>query len=183
MGSNAEGQLGLPCAWYETAGPSAWLRSQPTAVQLAALGSGVVQVAAGDGFSAALTAGGEVYLWGNNADGQLGNGECSRAGSNCLGINVAAPTRLAALGTDTVQLALGSYHVLARKQGGAVFSWGRGDNGQLGLGDTDNRLSPTEVISRPDHQPMGSRRAHRGTSLQPRRRLGGQRHDVRAQWL
>ena len=46
---------------------------------------------------------------------------------------------------DTVQLALGSTHALALKQGGAVFSWGRGSYGRLGLGSSSNRLSPTEI--------------------------------------
>ena len=141
MGRNDRGQLGLGAADDD---------AHPTAAQLAALGSGVVQVAAGSGFSAALTAGGEVYLWGDNDYGQMANGECSYDDVNdrcrcdaCLGQAVAAPARVAALGTDTVQLALGSSHALALKQGGAVFSWGY--YGRLGLGDWDNRLSPTEV--------------------------------------
>ena len=51
MGKNHLGQLGLGAADDD---------AHPTAAQLAALGSGVVQVAAGGQFSAALTAGGEV---------------------------------------------------------------------------------------------------------------------------
>ena len=101
MGSNDHGQLGLGAADDD---------AHPTAAQLAALGSGVVQVAAGDSFSAALTAGGEVYLWGSffwPAD---------------MDIDAAVPTHVAALGTDTVQLALGGWHALALKQAGAVFS-------------------------------------------------------------
>ena len=70
IGGNEYGQLGLGAADDD---------AHPTAAQLAALGSGVVQVAAGKEFSAALTAGGEVYLWGSNIRGQLGNGECSPA--------------------------------------------------------------------------------------------------------
>ena len=131
MGGNEYGQLGLGAADDD---------AHPTAARLAALGSGVVQVAVGGyyygGFSAALTAGGEVYLWGSNWIGQLGDGTLHDRSN---------PTRIAALGTDTVQLALGGEHALALKQGGAVFSWGSGQYGQLGLGDTDNRLSPTEV--------------------------------------
>ena len=77
--------------------------THPPAGQLAAVGGGVVQGAAGYSFSAALTAGGEVYLWGSNALGQLANGECSPCGSSCsrdssycycdacLGQDVAAP--------------------------------------------------------------------------------------------
>eukprot|EP01045_Picozoa_sp_COSAG04_P010102 COSAG04_NODE_609_length_12066_cov_55.131695_5_plen_400_part_00 len=146
MGRNDYGELGLGEADDD---------AHPTAAQLAALDSGVVQVAAGSGFSAALTAGGEVYLWGENRFGQMANGECStwtNSGGEtrcschaCLAQDVAAPARVAALGTDTVQLALGSSHALALKQGGAVFSWGLGGQGALGLGDGANRLSPTEI--------------------------------------
>eukprot|EP01045_Picozoa_sp_COSAG04_P025825 COSAG04_NODE_3467_length_2792_cov_32.275529_1_plen_404_part_00 len=143
MGRNEYGQLGLGAADDD---------AHPTAAQLAALGSGVVQVAAGERFSAALTAGGEVYLWGSNTRGQLGNGECSWSSCSPRGQDVAAPARVAALGTDTVQLALGYRHALALKQGGAVFSWGYGDYGQLGLGCSpssgNNRCqqsTPTEV--------------------------------------
>ena len=119
MGRNDDGELGLGAADGD---------GHTTAAQLAALGSGVVQVAAGNDFSAALTAGGEVYLWGRNDDGQLANGECSPHNTHgvcfcdaCLGQPVAAPARVAALGTDTVQLALGGYHALALKQGGCLL--------------------------------------------------------------
>ena len=65
VGRNHKGQLGLGAADDD---------AHPTAAQLAALGSGVVQVAAGDGISAALTAGGGGSLWGPNCLGQMANG-------------------------------------------------------------------------------------------------------------
>ena len=111
MGSNTNGQLGLGAADDD---------AHPTAAQLAALGSGVVQVAAGDHFSAALTAGGEVYavyLWGGNSYGQLGDGT-GRTGRESAGTDRVEPTHITSLGTDTVQLALGYRHALALKQGG-----------------------------------------------------------------
>jgi hypothetical protein len=126
VGDNQGGKLGLGDT-----------TSRESLEQVTALGSGVVQLAASQAVSAALTADGEVYLWGNNGNGQVGDGTTT---------NRLVPTRITALGTDTVQLALGRDHALALTQGGAVYSWGKGD-GRLGLGDTDNRLSPTEVAS------------------------------------
>ena len=126
MGRNHRGQLGLGAEDRD---------QHPTAMQLAGSG-GVVQVAAGMYFSAALTASGEVFLWGWNQFGQVGDGTME---------DRPAPTRVTALGTDTVQLALGSSHSLALKQGGEVFSWGHGSDSQLGLGDTDSRVSPTQM--------------------------------------
>ena len=94
VGANDHGQLGLGAADDD---------AHPTAAQLAALGSGVVQVAANSYFSAALTTGGEVYLWGRNQYGQIANGECSYYDDvnslcwcdACLGQDVAAPARVA----------------------------------------------------------------------------------------
>ena len=173
MGGNEYGQLGLGAADAD---------AHPTAAQLAALGSGVVQVAAGYSFSAALTAGGEVYLWGSNALGQLANGECSPCGSSCswdssycycdacLGQDVAAPARVAALGTDTVQLALGHMHALALKQGGAVLSWGRGNAGQLGLGDPAPTRRRAQRCESDRGRRLGARRPRRRRGLRGARR-------------
>jgi alpha-tubulin suppressor-like RCC1 family protein len=102
---------------------------------------GVVHVDAGGDFSAALTADGQAYLWGSNGNGQLGDGTTT---------NRPAPTHITTLGTDTIQLALGQEHSLALKQDGAVFSWGNGGDGRLGLGADaccSNRVSPTEIAS------------------------------------
>eukprot|EP01045_Picozoa_sp_COSAG04_P023731 COSAG04_NODE_2864_length_3463_cov_1.717895_2_plen_486_part_00 len=140
-GDNSDGQLGLG---DDTA--------RVSLEQLASL-SGVVQVAAAtatgsnsEGFSAALTASGEVYLWGSNGHGQVGDGTTN---------SVSTPTHIASLGADTVLLALGGSHVLALKQGGEVYSWGEGEYGRLGLGDACytaaakwcQQSTPTEVTS------------------------------------
>ena len=84
MGRNHRGQLGLGAEDRD---------EHPTAMQLAGSG-GVVQVAAGMYFSAALTASGEVFLWGWNQFGQVGDGTMD---------DRPAPTRVTALGTDTVR--------------------------------------------------------------------------------
>ncbi|KAI3857638.1 hypothetical protein MKW98_028902 [Papaver atlanticum] len=39
----------------------------------------------------------------------------------------------------------GSYHTAVLTSRGKVFTWGKGENGQLGLGDTEDRNSPTLV--------------------------------------
>ena len=38
-----------------------------------------------------------------------------------------------------------SYHTLALKRDGTLWAWGFNQFGQLGLGDTTDRLIPTEV--------------------------------------
>ncbi|MUG21221.1 hypothetical protein GNQ08_02075 [Paenibacillus macerans] len=64
VGGNEHGQLGTGAKSQEVA-------VEP--VQAAAL-KDIVSVSAGDGFSLALDKDGAVWAWGNNEQGQLGNG-------------------------------------------------------------------------------------------------------------
>ena len=45
--------------------------------------------------------------------------------------------------------AAGGYHSAAVGEDGALLVWGRGANGQLGTGDTANRLAPMRVAGLP----------------------------------
>ena len=139
----------------------------------------MVQVVAGYDFSAALTAGGEVYLWGRNDWGQTANGECSLYSDGrcfcdaCLGQDVAAPARVAALGTDTVQLALGGRHALALKQGGAVLAGaattGAGSGSATPTTGSRRRRSPASAQTMPTSPPRAAQawrsRATAGCSI------------------
>ena len=44
-----------------------------------------------------------------------------------------------------VSVAAGGWHTMAVGDNGALWAWGGGSSGQLGLGDTNNRLVPTLV--------------------------------------
>ena len=44
-----------------------------------------------------------------------------------------------------VALAAGDFHTCALLTGGGVDCWGLNGNGELGTGDTNNRLTPTGV--------------------------------------
>ncbi len=92
-----------------------------------------VAVAAGRAHSLALQRNGTLWSWGANALGQLG-----RSG------DPAVPKRV---GTATTWVAIGcgwdsSYAI---KSDGTLWSWGANTNGKLGLGDTANRVVPTQV--------------------------------------
>ena len=58
------------------------------------------------------------------------------------------PTLLAAevfKGSKIVTVATKGLHTMAVGVDGALWAWGWGSSGQLGLGDTNNRLVPTLV--------------------------------------
>jgi len=93
--------------------------------------SPVVQVAAGDSISAALTKDGRIYTWGTFRDskGVLGHTHDRKADS----LLQERPTMLQALqGENIIQIAAGSNHLLAVAADGQLFSWGCGEQGQLG---------------------------------------------------
>jgi len=102
-------------------------------------GAHIVMVAAGRDHSMALDADGSVWTWGYGNQGQLGlNDEQHRL----------LPTKLdcKVLGGAAAVLVAGGYaHTVAVTVGGALWIWGNGFYGQLGLGDKHNRMVPVRV--------------------------------------
>jgi alpha-tubulin suppressor-like RCC1 family protein len=92
-------------------------------------------IAAGEGYSLALTESGEVYAWGWNEHGQLGLGDTAVR---------LTPTKVPGL-SAVKAIAAGFSHSLALTESGEVYAWGSNEHGQLGLGDTEDRLIPTKV--------------------------------------
>jgi len=126
-GANGLGQLG-----DETTTP----RNTPTLVADGVMGnSGVTAVAAGVGHTCALK-GGQVYCWGWNSDGQLGDGTTTPRNTPTLvadGVmGNSGVTAIAAIG----------WHTCALKSG-KVYCWGENYYGQLGDGTTTDRTTPT----------------------------------------
>ncbi len=78
---------------------------------------------------------GAVRCWGENGDGQLGDGTTETR---------ELPTRVSGL-SDVVQLALGDHHSCARLEDGTVRCWGCGEWGQVGDGAKVSRLVPRAV--------------------------------------
>ncbi|CAL1362119.1 unnamed protein product [Linum trigynum] len=116
----------------------------PTCV--AALGeSNFCQVGCGHSMTVAVTTTGHVYTMGSVAPGQLGNphGGSSKGPTLVLG-------KLA--DNFVEELACGSFHVAVLTSNGEVYTWGKGANGRLGHGDTDDRNAPTLVEGLKDKQ-------------------------------
>ncbi|NXG79901.1 HERC5 ligase, partial [Baryphthengus martii] len=84
--------------------------------------------------------GGELFTWGQNAHGQLGVGS-----QTTLIPQPQLVTRLK--GIALAQIAAGGAHSAAVSLSGAVYTWGKNNFGQLGLGDTEGRDCPSNVAA------------------------------------
>lgn len=97
----------------------------------------LVSLICGYHHSAAISDKGVLFTWGRGIFGQLGHGSNE---------SYTVPTPIASLNDfNIIQVACGWQHTLALTDTGRVFSWGYGDDGQLGHGDANDYVSPREV--------------------------------------
>ena len=96
------------------------------------LGVAVAAVCCGGQHAAVLTAAGEVYTWGRGGFGRLGHGDAHSLKAPRL-------VRGALVGVVCAQVACGFAYTAAVSAQGALYTWGAGENGRLGLGDVDDR--------------------------------------------
>lgn len=99
-----------------------------------AAGPVYVQACGGNEFALALKSDGTVWSWGSNQQRQLGY--------DSGGTVVSFPTRIQSL-HQIEDIACGATSGYALQAGGSVWAWGRGAEGQLGLGDTEQKNEPT----------------------------------------
>jgi alpha-tubulin suppressor-like RCC1 family protein len=123
-GDNTYGQLGDSTYSYRT-----------IPVQARHL-SGISAVAGGNGHSLALKNDSTVWACGLNFNGQLGQGT--------PGGWINTPVQVIVLGNITA-IAAGTFHSLALRDDGTVWSWGGNAYGQLGDGTTTERDTPVQV--------------------------------------
>lgn len=101
--------------------------------------SNIVQVSAGNQFSAALGSNGNVWAWGRNQIGEIGNGTTNTTGCLC----VLNPTQSSISGV--IKISVGDRHTLALKSDGTVWGWGQNSHSQLGDNTNINKTSPVQV--------------------------------------
>jgi hypothetical protein len=95
------------------------------------------QISCGSFHTLALTNLGEVYAWGSNKKGQLGNNG---------GKYQIKPIQVNGCDNgNVVMISCGSEHSMALNSSGRVFSWGLNKCGQLGTGDTNNSNEPKPI--------------------------------------
>ncbi|XP_053987984.1 E3 ubiquitin-protein ligase HERC2 isoform X2 [Hylaeus volcanicus] len=98
-----------------------------------------VAVHSGGKHALALTQDGKVFSWGEGEDGKLGHG-------NCLSLD--KPRLIESLKSKRIRdIACGSGHSAAITSIGELYTWGLGEYGRLGHGDTSTQLKPKLVQS------------------------------------
>ncbi len=102
--------------------------------------SGVTAVDMLDAHTCAIVDGGEVWCWGQNTYGQLGDGTTDSRSTPAPVVGI----------TDAVEVSVGSEHTCALKSDQTVVSWGRNWHGELGNGSTTDSAVPVPVLGLAD---------------------------------
>ena len=103
-------------------------------------GKTISQISAGSVHSLALDSEGQIYAWGANYNGQLGNGDTTSSNTP-----VKVDTSGVLAGKTISQISAGGVHSLALDSEGQIYAWGYNDYGQLGNGDTITSNTPVQT--------------------------------------
>ena len=140
-GSNNYGGLGIGANWSENS-------RNPYIVPQKALISNVTAISAGFFISLALKSDGTVWAWGHGEEGELGDGSTNLSAKPVLVKGLISVIAVVA-GDDGACYAL--------KNDGTVWAWGLNNEGQVGDGTTENRLTPVQVKGLTNIKALGER--------------------------
>ncbi|MFN8489082.1 MAG: cohesin domain-containing protein [Caldilineaceae bacterium] len=149
------------CAMLTTGGVQCWgdnytgqlgdgtTTGRTTPGNVAGLSNGIKAITAGDRHTCALTIGGGVKCWGDDAYGQIGDGANNSlliTPNDWHIISRTTPVNVTGLSSGVQAIAAGGYHTCAMLTTGGVKCWGDNSSGQLGDGTMNGRSIPGDVI-------------------------------------
>ena len=136
--SLAVDQMGNVYAWGNNAnrqlGPNVTGNQTQTPTLISSL-SNIEEAEGGASFSVARNSSGQVYTWGNNTYGQLGNNTTTSTSTPQCAIS----------SNDVIRVSAGGNFALALKKDGTVWSWGQNTDGQLGRYTSSNNKLPAQI--------------------------------------
>ena len=97
-------------------------------------GNEVISVSLGGHHSAAVTKSGDLYCWGKNGSGQVGNGSKE---------DQTAPVKVL---ENVASVSLSEYHSAAVTKSGDLYCWGDNRSGQVGNGSKEDQTAPVKVL-------------------------------------
>ena len=108
----------------------------------------IIAISAGEEHAMALDSNGNVWTWGSDLCGQLGNG----AGNNgsTTPVKVVGGQMGCEYLENIVAISAGYWHCLAIDADGVIWAWGGGWVGQLGIGDDTDKHEPQRMSCVPD---------------------------------
>jgi alpha-tubulin suppressor-like RCC1 family protein len=142
-GYNDYGQLGVGPIVASPACEHLFCSSTPVAALAGEIPAGttVAQVAVGADHSLAVSSAGELYAWGRNVHGELGDGGAQEQAE----VPVAVSAGAIPSGTTFTEVAAGNEFSVALSSTGKLYAWGLNSFGQLGDGGTTLSKVPVAV--------------------------------------
>jgi len=107
---------------------------------------GVVQVSAGKRHTLAIDREGNLWAWGSNGVGQLGDGTRT---------DRLSPVKIRDM-DNVAQVSAGYFHTLAIKTDGSLWAWGSNEYGQLGDGTVEDRYRPKKIMDKVEQVSAGT---------------------------
>ena len=113
-------------------------REEPTLVNTFPVGTCIVKISTGIVSNLALSEDGTVYSWGANDHGQLGLGDKTER-------DVPTPIETLQNTIPITTISTGDGSSFAIDKNGRLYAWGNNICSQLGLGDEEGKLIPTQL--------------------------------------
>ena len=105
------------------------------------LNDAIIYIQASKEHSGVLSSNGQLFVWGRNQLGQIGNGTTQ---TSLLPINIMSSFLLRDQEKITL-FSMGADHMVAMTNQERIFTWGSNATGQLGIGNTQTMMSPIEI--------------------------------------